>query len=434
MSDSASRAGPTTDCDVAIVGAGAAGIGAARHLVARGLGTVVLEARGAVGGRCVTASFGGHPIDLGAHWLHAGDLNPLVRLARARGEPLRRAPGAGHVVRNGRFGDRAERHLYAQAFERADRAFTTAARAPEDRSIASAMPPLGRFGAPIAATMALISGRPLHEVSLQDFPSDEFGDNFFVRGGYGAYLGRLAIGLPIRTGCAVDRIAWRPDGATLSGPFGRVTARAVIVTVPVPVLAAGAIRFEPALPDPLADAVAAFLPGTYEHVILNWPGSPFRGADRLAKLATASGGLGLMTNIDGAPFHYLELDDAAARAMPAPRARAGFARDLLRDAFGTAATRSLRVLATTDWLGDPWSRASWAVVPTGRAAIRAQLAAPAGPLRFAGEATSRQLWGTVGGAWQEGEKAAAALADRLAGAGPDGDGDADVVSPSSKVP
>lgn len=434
MSHSAARPGPSADCDVAIVGAGAAGIGAARLLVARGMRTVVLEGRDVVGGRCVTATLRGHPIDLGAHWLHAGDLNPLVPLARLRGEPLRRAPAAGHVVRNGRFGDRAERRLHAQAFERADRAFTNAARAPEDRSIASAMPPLGRFGAPIAATMALISGRPLHEVSLQDFPSDEFGDNYFVRGGYGAYLRRLAIGLPIRLGCAVDRIAWRADGATLSGAFGSVTARAVVVTVPVPVLAAGAVRFEPPLPDPLVEAAGAFLPGTYEHVILNWPGSPFRGADRLAKLASPSGGLGLMTNIDGSPFHYLELDHAAARAMPGPHARARFARDLLRDAFGAAACRSASVLATTDWLGDPWSRASWAVVPTGRAAIRTQLAAPAGPLRFAGEATSRHLWGTVGGAWQEGEKAAAALADRLAGPSPDGDSGVDVVPPSSKVP
>ena len=82
-----------------------------------------------------------------------------------------------------------------------------------------------------------------------------------------------------------------------------------------------------------------------------------------------------------------------------------------------------------DWLRDPFSLASWAVVPPGRAAIRAQLADAAGPLRFAGEATSRSLWGTVGGAWQEGEKAALALARELAGAGQGGDGAQEVVSP-----
>jgi monoamine oxidase len=424
MSESAPRAECATDCDVAIVGAGAAGIGAARLLRGRGLRVLVLEARPVVGGRCVTALFGGHPIDLGAHWLHAGDLNPLVTLGRRRGEPLRRAPGAGHVVRGGRFGDAAERRLYGQAFERADRAFTQAARDPADRSIASAMPPLGRFGAPIAATMALVSGRPLEEVSLQDFPSDEFGDNYFVRGGYGAYLARLAIGLPIRTGCPVDRIAWSEAGVALSGSFGRVGARAALVTVPVPVLAAGGIRFEPGLPAALADAIGAIRPGTYEHVILNWPGSPFRGPDRLAKVATPAGGIGLMTNIDGAPFHYLELDHAAARALPDGPARARFARDLVRREFGAAATRGLRVLGATDWLRDPFSLSSWAVVPPGRAAIRRGLAEPVGPLRFAGEATSRQLWGTVGGAWQEGEAAAAALALRLGG-----DGGAAAVSP-----
>ncbi|MFY9292663.1 MAG: FAD-dependent oxidoreductase, partial [Methylorubrum rhodinum] len=77
--------------DVAVIGAGAAGIAAARLLIGRGLSVVVLEARDRVGGRAVTAALRGHPIDLGAHWLHAGPVNPLVALGHARGEPLRRA-------------------------------------------------------------------------------------------------------------------------------------------------------------------------------------------------------------------------------------------------------------------------------------------------------------------------------------------------------
>ena len=79
-----------------IVGAGSAGIAAARRLMAAGLTVTVLEARERIGGRTVTRRFKGHPLDLGAHWLHAGPINPLVKLGRARGEPLRRAPVDGH--------------------------------------------------------------------------------------------------------------------------------------------------------------------------------------------------------------------------------------------------------------------------------------------------------------------------------------------------
>src|SRR5215207_11068200 len=92
MSSSSALRPPPETVDVAVVGAGAAGVAAARRLLATGLKVVVLEARSRIGGRAVTILMKGHPVDLGAHWLHAGPINPLVRLGQERGEPLRRAP------------------------------------------------------------------------------------------------------------------------------------------------------------------------------------------------------------------------------------------------------------------------------------------------------------------------------------------------------
>ncbi|NNM73462.1 FAD-dependent oxidoreductase [Enterovirga sp. DB1703] len=402
-----SLAEPEGEVDVAIVGAGAAGIAAARFCRAAGASTAVLEARDRVGGRAVTVRLGGHAVDLGAHWLHAGGLNPLVRLGRERGEAIRRAPGQGHVVLDGRFGTRADREAHGRGFEAADRAFAAAARRDGDVSLAQALPPLGRWRAPIAATMALISGRPLAEVSAQDFPSDEFGDNYFIRGGYGAFLARLAAGLPVRLGCPVTAIDWSGPGVRLSTPRGTVRARAAVVTVPMPLLAGGAIRFAPGLPPGMAEALSGFLPGAYEHVVLQWPDAPFRGADRLAKIVTVRRSLGLLTWIEGAPIHYLELDYATALAASGRDRAARLARDFLAGVLGTHAIRNMRVLAVTDWLSDPLSRSSWSVVPPGRVAIRTEAAKPvADRIWFAGEATSRSLWGTVGGAWEEGERAA----------------------------
>ncbi|ACA16694.1 amine oxidase [Methylobacterium sp. 4-46] len=417
-------AAPPRDPDVVVVGAGAAGIAAARHLAARGLAVAVLEARDRVGGRTFTTTLRGHPVDLGAHWLHAGPINPLVALGRARGEPLRRAAQESHLMVGRRRARPAEDAAYGRAFALADRAMTAgAARGGPDRPAATALPPgLGPWGARVALVHGLVSGRPLGEVSLHDFPSMEYGDNFFVAGGYGAYLARLARGLPIALGAPVRAIDWSGPGVAIdAGPAGRLRARACLVTVPVMVLQdEDGLRFSPPLPRAVRRAIDGFLPGIYEHVVLHWPSAPFRGRDRLAGL---TGGRlqppGLLTRVDGKAFHYFELDRPLAAALDAARAGPDGARRLARAALaahlGAGRLADLAVPAVSEWRHDPWSRGSWAVVPPGHAPARETLKAPVGDrIWFAGEALSRLQWGTAGGAYQEGERAAAAIAAALA--------------------
>ncbi len=120
-------ADPPREADVAVIGAGSAGIAATRRLLRRGLTVAVVEARERVGGRAVTIGIKGHSVDLGAHWLHAGPINPLVSLGRERGERLRRAPQEGHLFVGSRPGRRGERAAFDRAFDRADRAMTAAA-------------------------------------------------------------------------------------------------------------------------------------------------------------------------------------------------------------------------------------------------------------------------------------------------------------------
>jgi len=284
-----------------------------------------------------------------------------------------------------------------------------------------ALPLLGPWRERIAPVHGLVSGRPLDEVSLRDFPSLEYSDNFFIAGGFGAYLARLAGGLPIRLGAAVRAVDWSGRGVTVTSDAGDLRARAVLVTAPMPVLQNDDIRFLPALPERTRDAVEGFLSGTYEHVVLHWPGSPFKGPDRLASIV---GGRfkppGLLARIDGTPFHYFELDHPTATRLDDrdPDTTARFIRTVLAEHVGHRALARLSIPAVTEWRRDPFSRGSWAVVPPGRYAIRDDLREPVGGrIWFAGEALSRAQWGTVGGAWQEGERAAAAIIERL-GQGP----------------
>ncbi|MGX7706144.1 flavin monoamine oxidase family protein [Methylobacterium sp. Gmos1] len=407
--------------DVVVIGAGAAGIGAARRLLARGLSVAVLEARPRLGGRTVTTALRGHPVDLGAHWLHAGPINPLVALGLARGEPLRRAAQESHLWVGRRPGRPAEELAFGRAWAVADRAMTDGARLHgEDRPAASALPPgLGPWGRRVALVHGLVSGRPLSEVSLHDFPSMEYGDNFFIAGGYGAYLARLAAGLPVALSTPVTALDWAGEGVRLDlGTRGTLRARAALVTAPMMVMQepAPALRFAPDLPGPVRAAIDGFRTGIYEHVVLHWPSSPFRGRDRLASLI--GGRLqppGLLTRVDGTPFHYFELDVPLAARLDAARAGADGARRLVRETLagqvGRGPLRDLAVPAVTEWRHDPWSRGSWAVVPPGHTGARDLLKeAVAERIWFAGEALSREQWGTAGGAFAEGERAAEAIA------------------------
>jgi monoamine oxidase len=425
----APRLGPLpAEPEVIVIGAGAAGIAAARELHQAGIAVAVLEARGRVGGRVATATLRGHPVDLGAHWLHAGPINPLVRLGEARGEPLRIAAQEGHVRVGRRPGRPAEAAALARAFTAADRAMSDgAARGGPDRPAASAVPPgLGPFGRRVERVHGLVSGRPLDEVSLQDFPSMEYGDNRFIAGGYGGYLARLAQGLPIALNDPVTGIDWTGQSVRVARAAGpALTAKAVIVTIPTMVLRRAAL-FTPVLPPAIAAAIAGFTTGVYEHAVLHWPSCPFRGADRLATLVGGQHPVpGLLTRIDGTPFHYFELDAPMAMALDARRAGPDGVRRLVRRAlvqhFGGRALHDLSIPIVSEWRHDPWSRGSWAVVPPGHAGARQALQAPVGErIWFAGEALSRLQWGTAGGAYAEGLRAAGAVAAHLRGQGAGG--------------
>ncbi|MCX7339789.1 MAG: FAD-dependent oxidoreductase [Hyphomicrobiales bacterium] len=403
--------------DLIIIGAGPAGLAAAHAARARGLSVRILEARTRVGGRVVTTLMGGHPVDLGAHWLHAGPINPVVALARSKGWRLKRAPVESHLFVDGRRHRPAQVAGYHAAFGRADRALAAMAGRPDiaaDDDVAAArLPPLGQWARPVGAITGLVCGRPLAEVSARDFASSEYADNLFAPEGFGTLLARLGRDLPVALDAPVTAIDWSGQTVRLTTRRGVAEAVKVLVTAPPVVLQGGAIRFTPPLPEATQAALAAFRPALYEHVLLRWPNAPFQGADRIATLTGRRlPGLGLLTRLDGTALHYLEFDAPLSQACGPDRTAkaAHLARTILAGQFGARALRGLAVLAATDWQSDPLACGSWSSVPPGHAAIRDVLAMPvAERLAFAGEATDHAQWGTVGGAWMQGTQAVGRL-------------------------
>ncbi len=402
------------EVDVVVIGAGAAGIAAARKLTAAGRTVIVLEAKDRAGGRCIadTVNFG-VPMDLGAHWIHAPEENPLVPLARASGFQLYDDPERARLLVKGRRPREGEWEAYASALTRAQRAILDAGEAGREISLAAAMPTNLRDW---QATVAFLkgawdSGKEIAEISCVDFYNAVETRDLFCRQSYGAILAKLAEGLPIRLSTAVTRVDWSGRGVVVETPGGTIRARAAVVTVSTAVLAAGVIRFTPALPKRQADAIAALTCGAYEHLIVHLPGNPLEAqADEpfVVKADTAATAKPL-ARIGGSDWWYLDVGGSFARdlATAGPATMKAFAAEFIGNEFGPQARRVMGEVHVTSWATDPFVRGAWSVAGPGATGQRLRLAEPVGQrILFAGEATDEGLWGTVGGAWASGERAA----------------------------
>src|SRR6516165_2779952 len=146
----------STDADVVIVGAGAAGIAAARRLAASGLSAMVLEATARVGGRAWTCDVAGMRLDLGCGWLHSADRNPWTRIAEAAGFPIdRRAPGWGrqyHDIGFSQSEQAAARRAYAAWEQRME------STPPPSDCAADALEPEGEWNDYLQAISGFMNG------------------------------------------------------------------------------------------------------------------------------------------------------------------------------------------------------------------------------------------------------------------------------------
>jgi monoamine oxidase len=410
------------EVDVVVIGAGAAGIAAARRLRAQGLTSVIVEARDRVGGRAHTIPLRGQAVDIGAHWLHAAGNNGLIAQAKQLGLMLFDAPQEPLLMIGAREADSFERAAFAQRWEEAEAAVVDLAGRPMDQPAAAALEAMREEANPLDDTIAFMhgafdSGVSLDALGAVDFAAAQDDEDRFVEGGYGALIAMLARELPIALATPATRIDWSGAGVVVETARGSLRTACAIVTTPIPLLQAGVLRFFPEIPLPSATAIDALRPALYEHIVMSWPGGPFReGANRTVAFAGDSvANLGLLANFDGGDLHYADLGGALLQDLPSEADRAAFVRDFLSKRFGCDEASRIDILAASAWTADPWSACAWTYAPPGAHGARAVLQQPvAERIFFAGEATSLSQWGTIGGAWAEGERAAMQAAASLA--------------------
>ncbi|TQF29327.1 NAD(P)/FAD-dependent oxidoreductase [Bradyrhizobium sp. UNPA324] len=397
--------------DVAIIGAGAAGLGAAHALGGCGLAAIVLEARNRLGGRAWTVRASPEvTFDVGCGWLHSADTNSFVAIAQQLGFELNKDLSPWRERVYGNAFPQSERDEFMRAMDAFYQRLWQAAQKGRDEPASLSLEMGNRWNPMIDAISTYINGCELKDMSTLDWDAYEDTDlNWRVRRGYGALVSAYGAPCPVALNCNVALIDHSDKRIRIETSQGTLTADKAIVTVPTNLIADGTIRFSPPLPSKV-DAAAGLPLGVDDKVTLALDGAeafPKDGNLRGATMRTEIGtyhirpfGQPCIEGFFGGSFaRTLEDSGEGAIAAQAISEIAGF--------LGNDIRRNLKPLYESRWAHDPFARGSYSHALPGHAGDRAVLAAPVdGRLFFAGEATSPTFFTTAHGARDSGERAA----------------------------
>jgi hypothetical protein len=351
------------------------------------------------------------------------DVNPVAKLATQTGLDIYPAPPGQRMRIGRRFARESEMEDYLATLVRANGAIIDAARK-GDISCAQALPKdLGEWRSAVEFFLGPFGcANDLAEISAVDFArSAERDVDAFCRQGFGALIARLASGLPVQLSTPATGIEWwSRTGIEVVTTRGRLTAATAIVTVSTNVLTARKIKFNPELPKRHLDAADKLKLGSYDHIALELPDNPLglRADELVFEKASGPRTAAIFANAGGSTLCMIDVAGRFGRDLAAQgeKEMVAFALEWLTNLFGTDVKSIVRRSHATRWDEEPYVLGAFSSAPPGGQPSRRVLMEPLNNrVFFAGEAAHETLWGTVGGAWESGERAADAVVRVLTG-------------------
>ena len=420
---------PADTASILVVGAGMAGLSAARSLADAGRPVRVIEARDRIGGRVCTDRAWGTPLELGASWIHGTTDNPLTGLAqRARAQLVSTdyygwaklavdpavAPLNYHSSTWRSFVERARSRGGAGDLGTAVQAAADGASLSASERAALAFYLTTEIEDEYAAGA--------NQLSASTFDRGDYagGDQSVITNGYDALPKLLADGLPIELNTAVTAVAQRGDAVIVRTKDKSFQGPAAIVTVPLGVLKSGAIAFDPPLPGAHARAVTALGFGALAKSFFRVDQRTWKVDNAFYQYIGPEGGLWSQWFTlpgDAGPIVLAFNGGDRGRFVEsrAPTDLLASALPVARRLFGD--NISLTDVRTSKWTVDPYALGAYSFHPPGSGLEdRRSLQQPIGErLYLAGEAVGVDNPGTATGALASGRHAASQLLHRLSG-------------------
>jgi len=413
----------TSSCDVLIIGAGAAGIGAAHAANRCGMNAIIVEASHRVGGRGLTEELApGIPWDLGCHWLHSGSINPLANVADELGMRYDKNDETRFFYLNGVKVPATEQSDYRNYTQQQWNNIEASAARGEDLALAELVDYDSGWAPYYCYWQSLMTSEDVDRFSALDLLNyEDTGENWPVHAGYGELLTRHAESLKVELNTRVEKIDWSGNEVIVATNRGTIRTKQVIVTVSTGVLGGKDIQFVPELPHTTNEAIVSLPLGLYNNFAMlyeeEWPFDP----DTPERIDYSNGSdvnFAFKLRCSGWPYIYCAVAGRQARWLerqPAEESQT-LMMNALVDIFGSDFRRKIIKFKSSAWGDDPLIKGGYSASVPGASDQRAVLATPvADRLYFAGEATSERAYCTAHGAWQSGRDAVDKIKKNQAG-------------------
>jgi len=399
---------------IMVIGAGMSGLAAARRLADAGMDVTVLEARDRIGGRTWTNTSLGVPIDLGGAWIHGPEKNPLTALADEVGAKRVETDFDRPVVyQDGReLGSDVVADTLKRWQEITKALAPLSEQAGADESVATGLSEVADMNDPLIqwAVASEIVGEYAadpDELSLKWLGNEgEFGGgDFILPGGYTQLTEHLARGLTIKLSTEVNKVTHSDSGVRLETTKGGFDADRVIVTIPLGVLKAGTIVFDPALSDEKQAAIERLGFGLLDKVVLKFDQPFWPDAD---VIGLVGGEQPVSMLINGETFADAPLLVGLRGGREAREREALDDQDAVGQVVAALNAPNPTGSLVTRWAEDPYARGSYSFIAVGSSPDDMEtLGEPVGErLLFAGEATNPEFFATVHGAYLSGVREA----------------------------